>query len=373
MLDVPLHTEDVSPEFLTAALRGAGVVDADTSVAEVEHQPIGVGVGVVGQLARLSLRYRGEAAAAPQSLVLKIPSAFPENRAVGDYFKFYEREGRFYREIGAKLPVRIPRCYWNHLDAEANIFGLLLEDLTSRTSVNQVTGEPPPRARQALAALAGLHGAWWDSPALDALDWMPRLDDPINLSAGEQYRQAWPSFVERVGDALPDGAVALGERIQRSFEGLLVTGMAEAPTTICHGDFRIDNLLFDDAAAAADRVAVLDWQISYRGPAITDVAYFLCQSLAVDVREEHEAALVRGWYDALVQSRGGRGGDDLEGYPFESAWLHYRRSVLGTTVYAVTAAGAMDPANERGRGLVEAMAVRSFSAAISLGSEELLV
>ena len=30
---------------------------------------------------------------------------------------------------------------------------------------------------------------------------MPRLDDPINLAAGQQYRDAWPVFVERMGDA----------------------------------------------------------------------------------------------------------------------------------------------------------------------------
>jgi aminoglycoside/choline kinase family phosphotransferase len=301
-----------------------------------------------------------------------MPSAFPENRAVGNFFNFYEREGRFYQEIGAKLSVRTPRCYWNHRDTEAGTFGLLLEDLTGLTSVDQVAGVGPDRAGQALAALARLHGEWWNSPALDSLQWMPRLDDPINLSAGEQYRQAWPLFVDRVGHALSDHAIALGERVQQCFEDMLITGTAEAPMTICHGDFRGDNLLFDDDATAADQVAVLDWQISYRGPAITDVAYFLCQSVDVEVRRVHEAALVRAWYDAVVESRGGRPGDELDDYRFERAWEHYRRSVLGTTVYPVTAAGSMDPANERGRELLVMMAERAFSAAIQLGSEEFL-
>ena len=46
--------------------------------------------------------------------------------------------------------------------------------------------------------------------------------------------------------------------------------------------------------------------------------------------------------------------------------------MLFTTVYPVTAAGAMDPANERGRELVTAMAVRSFAAALDLGSERFI-
>ena len=72
------------------------------------HEPIGVGVGIVGQLARLQLRYEGPAKGAPGMVVLKMPSEFPENRAVGDHFNFYEREGRFYQQIGAKLNVRTP-------------------------------------------------------------------------------------------------------------------------------------------------------------------------------------------------------------------------------------------------------------------------
>ncbi len=368
MTEIPETTEAATPSFLTEVLREGGVIGADTSVAEVGHEPIGVGVGIVGQLARLQLRYEGQAQGAPGMVVLKMPSQYPENRAVGDHFNFYEREGRFYQQIGAKLDLRTPRCFWHHIDPASGTFGLLLEDLGARTMISQVEGVGAGRAAEALGALAALHGSWWSSPALDGLEWMPRVDDPINLAAGQQYRDAWPLCVERVGDALPAGAREVGERTQVGFEDLMRTIMAEAPTTICHGDFRVDNLLFDDAADEGDRVAVIDWQISSRGPAITDVAYFLCQSMAVDERRRHEEQLVRGWYDRVVDAAGG----ELAHCPFETAWDQYQRAVLFTTVYPVVAAGAMDPANDRGRELVTAMAVRSFSAALDLGSERFL-
>ena len=86
-------------------------------------------MGIVGQLARLQLRYEGPAKGAPGTVILKMPSQYPENRAVGDHFNFYEREGRFYQQLGAKLNVRTPHCYWNHIDPETRSFGLLLEDL----------------------------------------------------------------------------------------------------------------------------------------------------------------------------------------------------------------------------------------------------
>jgi hypothetical protein len=369
---IPSVTDEAGPEFLTRALREGGAIGANTEVVEVEHEPIGVGVGIVGQLARLQLRYRGPAVGAPGTVILKLPSQFPENRFVGDRFNFYEREARFYQQLAEKLPLRVARCYWNHIDPEGGRFGLVLEDLGQRTLISQIAGIDAGRAEQALLALGRLHGTWWGSPQLDGLDWMPRLDDPLNLAAGQQYREAWPLFLERMGPVLPDGAVRLGQRVQLGFEEVLRASTAEAPATVCHGDFRADNLLFDDSATAEDGVAVLDWQISVRGPAIGDVAYFLCQSVTVDDRRRHEEHLVRAWYGAVVESAGCAAGAGLPGYPLELAWDQYRRAVLITTVYPVTAAGAMDPANERGRELIAAMAERAFAAAIDLGSEEFL-
>ena len=372
MVEVPGTTDEADPAFVTAALSEGGVLSSGTRVAEVEHEAIGEGVGIVGQLARLQLRYHGQAAGAPGTVILKIPSQYPQNRAIGDHYNFYEREGRFYEQLADKVPLRIPQCYWNHIDPEAGSFGMLLEDLGDRTMISQIAGVSGTRAAEAVRALGRLHGAWWSSPSLESLGWMPRLDDPINLAAGEQYRNAWLLFVERIGAAIPPEAIRVGERVQHVFEDLLRTGIGEAPITVCHGDFRADNLMFDDQSAGDDAVAVLDWQITYRGPAITDVAYFLCQSLTIEERRAREEALVRTWYDEVVATALRETGTALDGYPFEVAWAQYRRAVLGTTVYPVTALGTMDLANERGRELVEAMTVRSFMAALDLESEAFL-
>ena len=368
MIEIPSTTDAASAAFVTEALRAGGVIGRDTAVAEVTHEPIGVGVGIVGQLARLGLRYDGPARGAPGSVVLKIPSQYPENRAIGDHFDFYQREGRFYEQIGGKLEVRTPRCYWNHIDPGSQTFALLLEDLGNRTVISQIAGIGAERAGQAVEAIATVHAAWWHSPALESLTWMPRMTDPIMLSAGAQYRQSWPLFVERLGDSLPPGSIELGERVQACFEQLLMTADEESPTTICHGDFRADNLLFDDTAEGVDRVAVLDWQISYRGPAVSDVTYLLCQSMDVDDRRAAERDLLRRWYDTVVRL----GPPDVADYDFDTVWRHHRQGVATTTVYAVTAAGSMDPANERGRELVATMARRSFTASLDLDSGELL-
>ncbi|MGA7759664.1 MAG: hypothetical protein WCA57_17625, partial [Ilumatobacteraceae bacterium] len=132
---VPTATEEASAEFLTAALRSSGVIEVDSSVAEVEHDRIGEGVGLMCELARLTLRYRGPARGAPSSVILKVPSNFPENRNVGNHFRLYEREGRFYEHVGRSIPVRTPNCLYNHIDVETGTFALVLEDFGSRTMV----------------------------------------------------------------------------------------------------------------------------------------------------------------------------------------------------------------------------------------------
>lgn len=368
MSDAPATTEEVTPEYVTAALREGGTITTDTAVAEVSHETIGEGVGVVGQLARLTLRYDGVAAGAPSSLVVKMPSRFAENRAVGNHFDFYGREGRFYQQIGDKAGLRTPRCFHNRLDPDAGEYLLLLEDFGGRTLISQIAGMPAERAAEALDALARLHADWWESPALDALTWMPRIIDPINLSAGEQYRQSWAEFLVRWGEWLPDGAVALGQRIKERWEDLVQLGWASCPPTLCHGDFRADNLMFDDGAQGRDRVGVIDWQIANRGQATSDVAYLVSQSLDSEVRRSCERELVERWYETLCASRSAA----PPGFDLDDAWLAYRRGVALCTVYAVVAGGSMDPANERGRQLAIAMTERSFTAALDHDGPDLL-
>ena len=362
MGNVPVVTEDASADFVTKALRSTGVIDADTSVAEVEHDRIGEGVGLMCNLARLTLRYKGPAHGAPSSVILKVPSNLPENRGVGDHFNFYEREGRFYAEVSESLPVRTPHCYYNHIDVDANEFALMIEDFGGRTMVSQVAGIDFERAAEAVKALALVHAEWWQSPKLETLTWMPRTIDPVMLSGGSEYRRVWDNFVDVFADRLPEGSVGLGERIGPSWEAMQVALYEGAPTTLCHGDFRADNLMFDDASTGREHVGILDWQIAFRTGGVTDICYLTTQSMTVEDRRAHERELVDIWYDAVSSALGGA----PDGFTAEQAWTDYRGSTGVMTVYGVIAAGGMDSSNERGLELVTDMASRSFAAALDL-------
>ena len=357
---VPTATEEASAEFLTAALRSSGVIEVDSSVAEVEHDRIGEGVGLMCELARLTLRYRGPARGAPSSVILKVPSNFPENRNVGNHFRLYEREGRFYEHVGRSIPVRTPNCLYNHIDVETGTFALVLEDFGSRTMVSQVVGLDGDRTAQAARAIARVHARFWASNALESLDWMPRAIDPEILGAGESYRQAWPLFRDRFGADLPDGAIELAELVGSTWEATAHSMFTDTPLTVCHGDYRADNLMFDDGSTGADHVGVLDWQIAYRGPGIGDISYLITQSMTADDRHRHDRDIVEQWYDELCSALGA----EPEGFTIGDAWDGYRRGTASMTALPVIGGAQADLANERGVQLVHEMAVRSFSAAL---------
>ena len=80
---------------------------------------------------------------------------------------------------------------------------------------------------------------------------------------------------------------------------------------VVHGDYRLDNLLFDDGRGT---VAVVDWQMAAHGPALGDVAYFVGAGLLPDDRRAHERDLVATYHRALdAHGVTGYGADDCWG------------------------------------------------------------
>ena len=189
MTRIPTTTDAVTPAFLTDVLREGGVIAADCAVAEVDDVPIGEGVGIVGELARLTLRYDGEAKGAPSSMVIKLPSQSRPNRAIGDHFNFYEREGR-YQQIGEKAALRNCRRNDNHIHVD--MVSLPSGSRTSLTELgsSQIGGTGVERAVVTLEAVALIHA---EAGGQLAFARRAQLGCPfslfiVGLAAGQQHR-----------------------------------------------------------------------------------------------------------------------------------------------------------------------------------------
>jgi len=361
-MPVPGTFEALTPAWLTEAFRASGVLRA-AAVRDTRVEPIGIGVGFLGQLARLHLTYDRAEAGAPATAVAKLPSLDPGGLQVCRLFRFYEREVRFYRELAGTLPTRVPRCYASAFDAETDASLMVLEDFGALRMGDDAGGCSAVDAEAAIRNITRVHAAWWRSPKLDRLEWMPVVDDPVHQFSEPAYQGSLDAFLKGFGDALSPKVRAVTERMAPHVIDLLHAS-AEGPHTLAHGDYRLDNLFFDGADVGAD-VATIDWQIAYRGPGIFDVAYFLSGCLEPPLRRAHEMRLLRLWYDAVTEGR-------AAGYSFDDAVLGYRRSVLYCNVYTVIAVGSLAAANERGRAVFGGWLRRRGAAIEDLDAGELI-
>jgi hypothetical protein len=358
-----LGPESVTPERLTSLLRKGGVLDT-ASVTGVTTSVIGAGAGFMGQLIHATLTYDRQEPDAPATLIVKLPAAHPENREVASFFRFYEREVRFYQQIADEVALRTPRCYYSHFDPDSGDYVLLIEDLAPAVVGDQLGGCLAEQADLCIGQLAKFHATWWDSDALEQLDWLPALSDEWYIQSVEQgYAQAWEPFLgffgNRVSPKLHDVAKRFGAQIRP-----LMARFGSSPRTIIHGDYRLDNLFFAPPGAA-DQLAVADWQIAAKGRGVFDVAYFTAGTMPPQERKAAERGLLRAYHEALTA-----GG--VSGYTSDQCWEDYRASVLFCLVYAVIAIGSLDLANERGVELFTTVAGRTFAAIDDLKSYELM-
>lgn len=232
---IPTTLADLRPAWLGDALGCA--------VASYGLERIGVGVGIMGDLARITPRYAEERPDLPKSVVVKVKASSDLNAGMCFSMGFYEREVRFYREVARDLSIRVPACFRAELDVPGQRFALVLEDLQGYELLDGLDGIPFEEAVRAVECIAEFHADWWDAPGLDALDWLPRTNDPVTLGYGEYYRRSWPAFVENFGADLSPEALEAGKAGGERQEDLL-HALASPHTTIVHNDFKLDNLFF---------------------------------------------------------------------------------------------------------------------------------
>ncbi|MEX2227040.1 MAG: phosphotransferase [Dehalococcoidia bacterium] len=361
-LSIPRSPQEISPEWLTAALRDNDVI-REANVVSVASESIGAGAGFLGQLARITVTYDRDEAGAPTAMVAKLPALDPGGRGVANLFRFYEREIRFYEDIAADVNMSVPKRYYSAMDVEGDEYLLLIEDMAPAVVGDEAPGCAAEQAELAISSLAKFQAAWWNSPKLDKLDWMPAVNGPVQQVAAGAYQQAWGTFCQFAGDKLSPALVKLGEQLQHHVLDVL-DALAPAPLTIIHGDFRGDNVFYGDGVSTPAFRAI-DWQISCKGRGVFDVAYFLSTSVTPEVRKAHEERLVRLWHDIISDQ------NDTKDYTYDDAFYDYRLSALFMHVYTVVAIGSLDSANERGLFLFNEWLRRRATAIEELSCDEL--
>jgi hypothetical protein len=284
---------DLTAEWLTATVRAGNVAEFT-----VER----IGTGQMSECYRIGLTYSDVDAASgiegscrPASVVLKVAATDPVSRQTGLALGLYEREVRFYHDIAPRLGGAIAPCYHAAINISTGVFDLLLGDAGLAVVGDEIAGATTEQAYLAVTELGRLHGPLLDDSALADAPWLNR-ESPLSQA---MVTPLYAGFVERYGNQIAPAHRTVCERLIAAFDGYVAQEASRAGIQgLVHGDYRLDNLLF--GTSGADRaLTVVDWQTVSRGPALTDLAYFLGCAVPVHDRRAHYDALLQAYHQAL--------------------------------------------------------------------------
>lgn len=350
---VPRDLGEITPSWLSAALRDAGSA-SPPAVTAFTAEPVAEGTGFMSQLHRLRLEYTAAVDGMPPTVILKLPSSDPPMRTYFDRLGQNQREASFYRHRVADGLLHTPRSYCCAADPSTGNTALLLEDLSDARHGDSVAGCTPAEARLAVSQLARFHAAWWGSPKLDALDWLPPKDAETAFYE-EVYADSWRSFAAKAGGRMPEGLRDVGNRLGETLAAIK-TRLARAPRTILHGDFRLDNCFFPSADGAPPFV-VFDWEFCVRGRGAYDVATFISEAFPTERRRAEEMGLLRLYHATLAEH-------GVAGYSFDDCLEDYRLSLLEVLVFWIVTGGYCVYEGDRATAYLQTSLAR-FNAAIA--------
>jgi hypothetical protein len=193
--------------------------------------------------------------------------------------------------------------------------------------------------------MAALHAAFWGAGA--EVEIVPGMHRYLELSPWTAQAEAEgtdPPLVPRLigqgwpllAEVAPAAAAVIGPLAYDP--GPLVTALESTPQTFVHGNWKLDNLGTDPAG----RTILLDWELPGRGPALSDLAWYLainCRRLpqsktdaiaAYRLALESHGVTTEGWWErqlglcllgGLVQFGWEKA---LGGYDDELAWWEHQ-------------------------------------------------
>jgi hypothetical protein len=343
------------PEDVTAAWLGS-VLDADVSEVAVTA----IGTGQTGATYRVSATYSTPQPELPNSFAVKLSAqddAVRERVALG-----YRSEVEFYSLIADRMRIPVPKNFHCEISDDGADVVLLLGDMAPAVQGDQIAGCSEQEAGLAVEALAGLHGPSWCDPewmGLAAIVMPKPGDDDAAKGLGDVSTMAADIVIDR-----------LGARISPEDQETLVAAMASVTAwlraepkrfALMHGDYRLDNMLFDPDRT---RITVVDWQTVGIGLPGRDLAYFTGTSLEPELRAEVERNLVERYHQALL-------GYGVTDYDADTCWRDYRLGAVQVPLL-VALGTAFASTTDRGDDMMLAMLRRGCVAIRELETLELI-
>lgn len=315
-LSVPKSWDDITPEWMTAALAPAhpGVTVEALTIAGRDD----------GTNRRARLRVTYSAGSGPATVFAK--AADPAHKEMIRMTSGMFHEPRLFTS-GVELPLEHPVVYAALIDEDDYDFVMIMEDLSARGADPRDATRPltVEQAATGVRGLARMHGKYWGERVQrePALDWL----EPFLPWDGMQYAPLHQAQ-QSLGDGAPGAVLSLTiDQLIESIWKPYIRTLTTSTQTLLHGDPHIGNTYL----LASDELGFLDWQVARRGNWSLDLGYFLQGALTVKDRRSSERQLLEEYRDSLGLSA-------AELPSSEEIWLRYRASVAhGLAIWLCTA------------------------------------
>lgn len=292
-LTIPQGPEDLTPQWLTAALGSKGEFQ-DVSISSVVLDRVGTGSGFVGECWRITPTYLPSAPNTPASMVAKFPSPAHVRKTGITSADPEGKEIRFYMELAGDAGIGTPHVHYAAIHEGSGDYILIMEDLSDSAAGDDFQGRSDEDALLCVQRLATMHARWWDNPQIVEFPGQRRTPDQRQ----RDFQRWWRTCTLRLGHELSSGFAAISEALTvRLAEVSWV--LAKRPQTLVHGDFRYDNMFFRKGEAASEPT-VIDWALVERACGTYDLSYFAASSLHVGQRRRIEEELLSAYHEALT-------------------------------------------------------------------------
>jgi aminoglycoside phosphotransferase (APT) family kinase protein len=246
-----LFERDNDLASVTAFLRGVGVLPGDEAPPSFRL--------LAGGRSNLTYRFRTRRG----EFVLRRPPASNRLLTAHDMAREYQIMSAL-RGSGVAVPEGIALCEEESVNDGIPFYVMSFVDGVT-VDGDRVTTETSEADREVLTAAT--------------IDQLARIHDPANLGRpGVAALDRGPGYLERqVRRWTRQWATATTRRLpdaERAAAWLTARVPPDAATSLVHGDFRIDNCLYD-ASDLGRVLAVVDWELGTVGDPYTDLAMFL--------------------------------------------------------------------------------------------------
>ena len=316
----------------------------------IEVLQIGEGSGFAGSVYRILVSHRNPSSGLPKSVIWKTTSGHRPTHFLLRRLGAYKVEAGFYSEMAGAVPMA-PKTYFAGHDQTSGSICIVMEDLSGLMPGDQVAGCSEEEAAAVVVELARFHSRFWGQSSESLGDWVPSYD------AGGRYFQrlhsrAWSRLSKKdevVPQKLSEVALAMTE-----FVPVVKSRLGSTPTTLVHGDVRLDNIFFG-SGSGEPKVKLIDWQAVRAGRGAYDLAYFLAGSLPAEIRRRHQDALIERYCGALAAQ-------GVSGYSPAECSEDFRWALMDMVTFLGIISSTLDFESGRGLQLSKLMLARLWAA-----------